>query len=33
MNLRTVLGEDSGDEIRSSNVNADDVAHQVPQWP
>ncbi len=33
MNLRPVLGEDSGDEIRTPNVNSDDVAHQVPRWP
>jgi len=31
MNLRAVLGEDPGDEIRSPNVNSDDVAHQGPR--
>ena len=27
------LIEDSGDEIRSPDVNSDDVAHPVPRWP
>src|SRR6266566_779448 len=33
MNLGAVLSEDSGDQIRSPDVNADDVAHQSPRRP
>src|SRR5436190_1077965 len=32
MNLGAVLSNDSGYEIRSSDVNSDDVAHPYPRW-